>query len=63
MTLPPVANVPGLIYRIIKLDGTANTVTIDPNGSETINGALTEVISSQYVARSIISTGNVWIII
>ena len=38
----------GKKVRVIKTDTTVNTVTVDPNGSQTINGATTVVLSSQY---------------
>lgn len=38
----------GRVYAIKKTDSTANTVTIDPEGSQTIDGATSLVLSTQY---------------
>jgi trimeric autotransporter adhesin len=52
LTLPAASGNTGLTYTIYKTDVTAaatgggNTVTIDGNGSETIGGALTQVLAS-----------------
>lgn len=52
-------------FRIIvkKTDSTANTVTIDGNSSETIDGALTKVLSSQYDVVEIVCDGSNWNIV
>lgn len=42
ITLPPAVNLPGQTLIIIKADATANVVTIDGNGSDTINGVPTQ---------------------
>lgn len=44
LTLPAASGTTGLRYTIWKKDITANTITIDGNASETINGALTVVL-------------------
>jgi len=51
----------GLKYNI-KRTGTVN-VTIDPNSSETIDGAATFVLSAQYDAVTLVSDGTNWSII
>lgn len=38
----------GFTITVIKTDATANAVTIDANGSELINGALTQALTTQY---------------
>lgn len=48
VSLPPVSTSKGLSFLIQKVDSSSNTVTIDPDGSETINGALTIALNSQY---------------
>lgn len=62
-TLPLAADCPGKIMNIKKMDASANTVTIDGNGTETIDGALTVVLGTQYASRQIQSTGAAWVII
>lgn len=49
--------------QVKKIDASGNAVTIDANGSETIDGSLTEVISSQYDAPRMKSDGTTWWII
>jgi hypothetical protein len=47
----------------IKKTTAANTVTIDPNGSETIDGAATYALSAQYASVELVSyNGNWWIV-
>ncbi|OQW48868.1 MAG: hypothetical protein A4C66_05940 [Nitrospira sp. HN-bin3] len=47
VTLPPAASVPGKQYHI-KKSVAANTLTVDGNGSETIDGAATLAWTTQY---------------
>jgi hypothetical protein len=62
ITLPAAGSHTGRIYKIKKIDATANTVTIDANGSETIDGATTYVISAQYGSVTVVSDGTNWFI-
>ena len=62
LTLPPVALVPGRIYVFKRINSGANTVTVDAYGSETIDGALTHVLSPQWNSITIISDGTAWYI-
>ena len=48
---------------IVKKTAAANTVTIDPNGSETIDGAATLAWTTQYVSRDIVSDGSNWFVV
>jgi hypothetical protein len=64
MTLPLSAAAPFKRYNIKKIDATANTVTIDGNGTEKIDNALVQVIATQYASLSPESDGiNAWWII
>lgn len=63
ITLPAAATCTGRRYDILKSDASANTVTIDGNSSETINGTTTKVISTQYSTYTIISNGSGWFIL
>ena len=47
VTLPPAASVPGKQYHVKKLSA-ANTLTLDGNGAETIDGAATLAWTTQY---------------
>ncbi len=60
VTLPAAADFTGRVYRIKKIDSSANAVTIDGNGSETIDGATTAVLSTQYEAITVVSDGTEW---
>ena len=53
----------GRIYEIKKIDVDADTVTIDGNGSETIDGGTTAVLTIQYESITIQSDGSNWHII
>jgi len=61
VTLPTLASAgAGLETTIKKIDSSTNTVTVDGNGSETIDGATTIVLSAQYAAITIISGASEW---
>ncbi len=62
ITLPAAAHIAGKKYTITKTDVTVNTVTVDGNASETINGATTKVLSAQYDTVTIVSNGTGWYI-
>lgn len=51
----------GRKLRVIKTDTSTNTVTVDPFGSQTINGATTLVLRTQYDATAIASDGTNWL--
>ena len=53
----------GKEVEIKKTDSSANTVTVDGNGAQTIDGATTKVIQYQYSSMRIISDGSNWSII
>lgn len=64
-TLPAVGDADptaGRVVTIFKVDA-ANDVIIDGDGSETINGATTVTMSSQYDWRTLISNGTTWFVI
>lgn len=66
VSLPAVANVPSGRTYIIKRDATATfTVTLDADGSETINGATTRAVGAAGTAGAavIISDGGEWHVI
>lgn len=52
----------GSLY-VKKVDTSTNTVTIDGNGAETIDGSLTYVITTPYDSIRVISDGSNWSII
>lgn len=60
-TLETAVGANGRIHAIVKIDSSANTVTIDPNAAETINGAATLVLSAQWDKAILQSDGANWI--
>lgn len=66
VTLPPVATTqPGRPYFILRDDTATNTVTLDGNASETIDGAATLAVGTagQFGALRIVNTGSAWRVI
>lgn len=66
VTLPAVATTQaGRPYFILRDDTATQTVTLDGNASETIDGAATLAVgvAGQYGALRIISTGTAWRVI
>lgn len=63
ITLVTAAGNSGLELVIRKTDSTFNQIIIDGNGSETIDGALTKRLSTQYESIKIISDGSNWLLV
>lgn len=63
IALPAAATVAGHVYYIKKIDSSGNSVIIDPNGAETIDGASTVTTTTQYESFTIVSDGVAWFII
>lgn len=53
----------GHVLTIKKTDASVNAVTVDANAAETIDGALTFVLSAQYQILTIICDGSNWHVI
>ena len=47
-------------YTVIKIDASANVITLDPAGAETINGAATKTLTAQWDKITIVSDGINW---
>jgi hypothetical protein len=62
VNLPAAAGVTGQIFVVKHVNASANTVTLDANGSETIDGNLTLVLTA-YNAATVQSTGTGWVIL
>lgn len=62
VNLPKISATENIIQWIIdgKGDAAANNITIDGYGAETINGAATLVISTNYGAVALVSDGTEW---
>ena len=54
---------PGTVLNIKKADASANTVTIDANGTELIDEALTYVLTIQWEGINIQTNGTAWFIL
>lgn len=63
VTLPAAGAYKGQRFYIKKVDATANTVTIDGDGSETIDGAATAVIAVPMTCLTVVSDGSNWWIV
>lgn len=63
VTLPAASTVTGRIFFVKRVNAGANSVTVDPFGSETIDGAATHVLSAQWARVEFISNGSAWFII
>ena len=59
VTLPPAAN-GKIVYNIKKIDSSGNIVTIDGDGSETIDGDLTVALTAQYESIPVVSNLSNW---
>jgi len=64
ITLPPGDDmIPGDEFIIAKVDAGAGSVTIATDGSDTINGAATDSLASQYSTMTLRWTGSYWLIV
>jgi hypothetical protein len=63
ISLPDASSLSGKTYIIKKTDSSANAVTIDPNGSQTIDGAATYTLAAQYKYVTVQAYGGNWLII
>lgn len=63
LTLRPAARMKDTVYFVKKIDSSGNTVTIDGNSTETIDGAETKVLSNQWEVTQIISDGTRWYVL
>ena len=60
LNLPAAKIAAGRTIVIKKIDASANAVTIDPSGSETIDGAATLALASQWATARLYSNGKSW---
>jgi hypothetical protein len=63
ITLPAASGAPGRVYVIKKISGLLSNVTIDPNGSETIDGFATRILTLQFETAMIQCDGTGWYIL
>lgn len=60
VTLPTAANSTGAVYTVKKIDSSGNSVIVDGNGSETIDGAANATTSTQYASFTMQCDGTEW---
>lgn len=60
ITLPTAASADERKYNVKKVDASVNTVTVDADGAETIDGAANYVLTVQYQSVSVQSNGTAW---
>lgn len=63
ITLPAAEDNEGTVYIFKKIDSSGNSVTIDGNGSETIDGEQSVVLNLQYQYVTVACDGDEWFII
>ncbi len=62
LTLPRAQTVPGFRVEVKKLTA-ANTLTLDADGSETIDGAATLAWTTRWQSYALIATGGTWYVV
>lgn len=60
VSLPPAAGALQQVFYVKKTDSSSNAVTIDPYGSETVDGATTYTLGTQYKSVCICCDGSAW---
>jgi hypothetical protein len=62
INLPSASQCTGVIYNVVRTDANTSsmTCTIDAMGNETINGATTKTLDSQYTAVALGCNGTAW---
>ncbi len=63
ITLPSATSYANKVYTIKKIDSSANEVTVDGLGNETVDGETTKTIAFQNTAMQLVSNGASWYII
>jgi hypothetical protein len=63
ITLPVASGLAGYRFYIKRIDGTANTVTIQRSSSDTIDGMTSFTLDLQYTAFGVVSNGSAWYIL
>jgi hypothetical protein len=63
VNLPAASGASEKVFTVKKTDSSSNTVTLDGNASETIDGATTFVLSAQYQSITVACDGSNWFIL
>lgn len=61
VTLPTAVNFSGLVYTIKKVDSSVNAVTVATTSSQTIDGAATFSLATQWSYVTVVSNGSNWL--
>jgi hypothetical protein len=62
VNLPAASTVTGQLFVVKHVNASTNTVTLDANGAETIDGNLTLILTA-YNSATVQSTGSAWVIL
>jgi hypothetical protein len=60
VTLPTAAGITGRQYSFKRISSGANTVTVAAQSGQTIDGAATRVLGTQYETVTVVSDGSNW---
>lgn len=60
MFLPKISTTPDKDFYYVKIDASANAVTIYPAGTDTIQGASSYALAAQYSSVTLVSNAGVW---
>jgi hypothetical protein len=60
VALPASTSNSGRVYRFKKIDASVNTCTLDPNGSELIEGVVLYTIEFQNTSVTVVNNGTAW---
>lgn len=63
ITLPSSTRISGKVYRIKRLTGGVNTLTVQGSGGATIDGAASISLPTQWDARNLVTDGTGWFIL
>lgn len=63
VTLPTAASSTNLAYTVKKIDSSVNAVTLQGNGTDTIDGSNTQLLNSQWQSITAVSNGTSWYLI
>ena len=63
VTLPTAVGIAGYEYNIKRINTPPGTVIIDADGTETIDGTLTQTLLMQWASVTIVSDGSNWLVI
>lgn len=61
ITLPTVLDAKGMRFLLFKVDASANAITVEGAGSETINGAANVSLASQWSKAELYCDGAQWL--